>query len=117
MGQRKIRVYICGPISGIPEHNKPAFDAMESELRSLGLEPINPHLTCAHIKREFYPTDKDHWQACMRADIRELMRADMITLLPGWENSKGAKIEIALARELSIKEFKLRPGNGGAEQK
>ena len=89
---------------------------MERQLREHGFEPINPHNTCAHILREFFPSDNAHWTACMKADIREMMTADMITLLPGWESSKGAKLEIALARELGIKELKNKPVDSGAEQ-
>lgn len=112
MGSAKIRVYICGPITGIPEFNKPAFDSVEDQLRHQGFEPINPHRTCAHILRSFFPSDQAHWRACMKVDIRELMTCDMIVLLPGWESSKGAKLEVALARELSIGELKLKAGNG-----
>lgn len=111
----KLRVYICGPISGIENGNKKAFDLMEAQLWTRGFHPINPHVTCAHIKREFYQSDKAHWQACMRADIRELMTADAIVLLPGWQNSKGAHVEITLAKELGIRQISFQSGNSAAE--
>lgn len=101
----KKRVYICGPISGLPNLNRDAFIAMERVLIELGYDAVNPHNTCANIFRELYPNDKEHWKACMKADIAQLMSSDYILLLPGWDMSKGAKIEIALARELGINQL------------
>ncbi|MFA5027645.1 MAG: DUF4406 domain-containing protein, partial [Candidatus Methylomirabilota bacterium] len=37
-----VRVYISGPMTGIPEYNRAAFLAAEARLRALGLEPVNP---------------------------------------------------------------------------
>jgi hypothetical protein len=38
----------------------------------------------------------------MREDIRELTKCQMIYMLKGWENSRGARIEFRLAQELDM---------------
>ena len=44
-----MRVYICGPMSGYPEHNYPAFDAAEEVLKEQKHIVINP----ANLTRSF----------------------------------------------------------------
>lgn len=89
------RVYIAGPMSGLPELNFPAFHAEAARYRAEGIEVVNP----AEIN-----ADPDAgWHACMRADIRELVTCDAIAMLPGWERSKGASLEHHIARSLEMK--------------
>jgi hypothetical protein len=42
------------------------------------------------------------WDACMRADIRALCLCDVIALLPGWEHSKGAHLELHIAHRIGM---------------
>ena len=103
---KKPKVYIAGPISGMPDYNKIAFASMADKLRDAGFDVVNPHDTCRKIVEEHEGSDKELWVKCMRADIKQLMDCDYITLLPGWEKSKGCRIEIALCRELGLEELK-----------
>ena len=45
---------------------------------------------------------KAMWVAFMKADIIELMKANIVAVLPGWEKSKGAYIEVELATKLGM---------------
>lgn len=38
----------------------------------------------------------------MRRDIHMLLQADMVMFLPGWEQSKGAQLEMRIAEELEL---------------
>lgn len=93
------RIYISGPMTGLPDLNFPAFNAAASALRANGLEVINP----AEINVEGDKT----WEQCMRADIKALCDCDTLALLPGWENSKGAHLEVHLAHRLGIRVMQI----------
>lgn len=38
----------------------------------------------------------------MRRDIAALMDCDTVATLPGWEHSKGAKLEVLIAEKLGM---------------
>jgi hypothetical protein len=88
------RLYIAGPMTGIADLNFPAFHFEAARLRRLGYEVVNP----AEINAD--PTAG--WQACMRADIRELVTCDAIFFLPNFEASKGAQLERHIAKALGM---------------
>lgn len=83
---RKPRVYICGPMQWVEEHNFPAFDAAAKEWEAAGWEALNPAemdrqdpLDLEELKRrEPTPTRR---RMIMR-DLDALQRADAIALLP-----------------------------------
>ena len=87
------KVYISGPMTGCQELNKRAFDRAARTTSELGLIPINPHDLCN--------PDWD-WHRCMRADIAALCTCDAIMMLPGWEKSNGAQLELHIAHRLGI---------------
>ena len=89
-----ITAYISGPISGLPlEQAKRNFQLAENYLSGYGIKSVNPvNLSHDHA---------GHWQDFMKVDIKALMNCNAIYLLKGWENSRGAVIEAALARELN----------------
>ena len=89
-----MRIYIAGPMSGLPALNFPAFHAEAAKLRALGHEVINP--------AEVNPDTTMPWAQCMRKDIAELVTCDAIRLLPGWEKSKGATLEHHIADRLEL---------------
>lgn len=88
------RIYISGPMSNMPEHNFPAFHAAAARIRSLGYEVINP--------AELNPDPGMTWHECLRVDIRELTMCDTLALLPGWQHSQGANLELHVAHRLGL---------------
>lgn len=97
-----MRVYISGPVSGIADLNRPAFDAATAHIRAEGLEPVNP-LDLVPYRPELT------WLDYMRSDVAALMACDEVRVLPGWELSRGARIEVGLALDLGIP---VRPAPG-----
>jgi len=94
------RVYIAGPMRGIPEFNFPAFDTAAESVRFMGNEPVSP----ADIDRAAgIPKDPSgdatgiDLDPIIKRDIDALLTCDEMLLLPGWENSKGAVAEVAAA--------------------
>ena len=90
----KKRLYLCGPITGMPNRNRDAFNDAESALRSAGFDVFNP--VCNGL-----PVDAP-WEQHMRTDIIQMMQCDALAVLPGAHYSRGAKIEIELAMQLKI---------------
>lgn len=91
---KKLRLYVSGPMTGLPALNFPAFMAAALQLRGLGFEAINP--------AELNPDPGKSWAECMRVDIKHLMDCDGVALLPGWETSKGAGMECSIASMLGM---------------
>ncbi len=96
-------VYISGPMSGYLNLNFPAFFAKEDELIEAGYKVINP--ARLNPPKPVDVSEDEYWQQCMKRDVVELMRADLIVLLKGWQKSRGAVIEYDLATKLGIKEL------------
>lgn len=90
-----MKIYIAGPMSGLPEHNLPAFAQAAIDLDSAGYHAVNPG--------ERGAIDGWSWSDYLRADIPLLLKCDAVALLPGWENSKGARLEFTIAHDLDMR--------------
>jgi hypothetical protein len=94
------KLYISGPMTGLPGLNFQAFNDAARSLRKMAFEVVNP--------AEINPDAGMSWEACMRADIKALCDCDTLVLLPGWENSKGAHLELHLAHRMGMKVITMR---------
>lgn len=92
-----MKIYISGPMTGLPDYNFPAFNEAARKLRTLGFAVVNPVELNAHLG-----TDAD-WHVYLRNDIRALCDCDVVALLPGWEDSNGAHLELHLAHRMGLK--------------
>lgn len=89
-------VYVAGPMRGIPDRNYPAFFAAEARLQDLGYVVVNP----ARIEDKYSGND---WTGCMRRDLAIIsLRCRSVAVLPGWENSPGASLEVHVAKALGM---------------
>lgn len=88
------RIYISGPISHMPKKNRPAFDRAAAELRAAGYEPVSPFDNGVDPDAE--------WGVHMRADIKMMVDCDGVAVLKGWTCSRGANVEVDLARALGM---------------
>jgi hypothetical protein len=89
------RVYVSGPMSGYPGHNFAMFNAEAARLRALGYEVVNPV--------DVNPDPGKPWEDCLRADLAAMLGCDTIAMLPGHLNSRGATLELSVARSLGFK--------------
>lgn len=92
-----MRIYLSGAMSGLPDLNFPAFHAEAARLRALGYDVVSP--------AEVNPDHTMSWEQCMRADIKALCDCDAIALMPGWENSKGAHLELHIAHRIGLRVY------------
>ena len=89
-------IYISGPISGLPDGNRPAFAEMAVTWRSKGWEVVNPHELFREVFRPLT------WEDYMRDDLTALLTCTHIVMLPGWEQSRGARLEKYVAEHLGM---------------
>lgn len=88
-------LYISGPITGLPDLNKPLFSTVADELRSCGFMTLNPH-DIGEPSDQLLP-----WASYLRDDlIAMLLHANGLAMLPGWELSRGAQLERHVAEAL-----------------
>jgi hypothetical protein len=85
-------IYISGKITGDKNYRKKFFDA-EVSLYEAGYYPKDP-ASCTFRGED--------WGFAMRTVLRLMLLSDGVALLPDWEESKGAKIEERLAREVGL---------------
>ncbi|WEA31661.1 MULTISPECIES: DUF4406 domain-containing protein [Aeromonas] len=84
------KIYIAGPISGLPNFNRDAFNAEAHRLLGLGHVALNPAILPDGLEQHQY----------MAICIEMVKMADQLVMLPGWERSAGARAEHALAIKL-----------------
>lgn len=91
------RIYLAGPMRGYPEFNYPAFHAAAAKLRDLGFEVFNP--------AECFDGDTSlPFETYMQRDLQEVVSwADEVWVLPGWQQSVGARIEVTVARAIGLR--------------
>lgn len=92
------KVYIAGPMTGLPGYNYPAFNDAERDLRAAGLDTLNPVLGEAAPT----PADAKPWGWYLRRALRMVLDADGVATLPGWKKSRGAVLEVHVARALGV---------------
>jgi hypothetical protein len=96
-----MKLYLSGPMTGIPEFNFPAFHKAAASLRASGYEVVNP------AELDAADTTPMAWEDYLRRDLRVLLDCQGIALLPGWENSRGAKLESTVALALGMRPIYL----------
>jgi hypothetical protein len=113
--------YIAGPMTGKPQFNFPAFEAAARDLRYRGCDVVSPHeLDEPEVKAEALASGdgKLHdgkiagrtWADILSKDVKVV--ADLcggVVVLPDWDTSKGATLEVFVAITCGHKLFKYMP--------
>lgn len=88
--------------------NKAAFRFAQYDLAKVGIvgaDVVNPVDLCADLDETFAAgklSKAELWNACMRRCIAAMMACDEIIYLPGFENSRGARIEHRIASDVGM---------------
>lgn len=101
-----MRIYVSGPMTGHPELNYPAFHAAAHALTRAGHDVINP--------ARWGVIPGWDWRDYMRHAVRDVADAQALAMLPGWTDSRGARLERRIARGLGLPVHPLTHWLGGA---
>ena len=88
------KLYISGLMTGYPNYNYDAFELVACELRGVGYDVFSPH--------EVKGGDEWSWADYIRADLPGVLGAQGIAVLNGWQESRGARVEVELAQTLGL---------------
>ena len=89
-----MKLYLSGPMTGYEENNYPAFHAAKAALEARGYEVISP--------ADLPIRDDWEWVDYIEQDIDSVFSVEGVAYLPGWEQSKGARIERRIAERLGL---------------
>ena len=109
-----MKVYIAGPMTGIPQFNYPAFLEAADQLRAAGYEVVSPAElddpedraaalgSPNGLMSEFNSASSQTWGDFLARDVKLLADdgVEAVVVLPGWERSRGARLETFVANAL-----------------
>lgn len=98
------RVYLSGPMSGIKDHNRPAFREASKALRRHGVIVVSPDEL-----DEVDPAEGTSWEEYLSRDIPWVANAEAAVVLPGWEASRGTILELCIINTLKRPAYQLSP--------
>lgn len=90
-----MKLYLSGPMTGLPQFNYPEFRKYAKKLRDLGFDVFDPSECfdgATDLPKSIY----------MRKDIEAVLQSDKVLVLRGWEKSSGARLEVEIANECGI---------------
>lgn len=99
------RIYIAGKVTGeLHEECVAKFDKTEKHINNVHKDVfvINP--------MKIVPKDT-FWKLAMKICLRALIACDAIYILEDWHLSRGATIEVLLAKFLGIEMLNIKPNN------
>jgi hypothetical protein len=96
------RIYLAGPMRGIPDYNFPAFHEAAATLRFHGHKVWSPAERDLEANRDPNEVGALPLKVYMADDLKAVCESEAVVLLPGWESSVGANLEVQVARTCDI---------------
>lgn len=101
MSKEPPTVYVAGKMRGLPEDNYPAFREAARRLALVGYKVLDP-------SRNLEGQSGLHISDYMAACLPQVAKANMISLLPGWETSEGTALELHVAKVCGVHVYLYR---------
>jgi len=90
-----VKVYLAGPMSGHLDYNYPMFADYARAWRGAGHEVSSP-------AERFDGDTSLPYESYIRASIADVLGVDAVAVLPGWQGSQGAQLEVHIAKTLGL---------------
>lgn len=91
--------YLSGPMTGIKNFNSDNFKSACLHLRATGLTVLSPDEIDFNETKE--DRGKKDYGFYMKESIKLLLQADAIILMDGWQDSRGCRTELNVARAMN----------------
>ncbi|MHB1973804.1 MAG: deoxynucleotide monophosphate kinase family protein [Acidimicrobiales bacterium] len=117
-----MRIYVAGPMRGLPDYNFSAFDAARDFLAGLGHDVVSPadidRLAGFVVERggRVALTPSFSIEGALRRDFAAICSCDAVAFLPGWEASSGSLAERRIALDVGCQLWRVDPGAGTFER-
>ena len=107
-------LYIAGQMSGIRHFNYPAFFSAAEKLRAEGYAVVNPpERDAPEVQHAALDSERGYWAdlpypaeqllpEIIQQNVDDVLSSDGLAMLPGWEHSRGARFEVALAERIGL---------------
>lgn len=108
-----MKIYVAGPITYNPAKAAKEFDEAQATLERMGHYVINP--IDMDRKLDGFDPAKDKPKPhiyYMKRDLPILMQCQAVAVLPGWERSQGAMLEVHTAIVCGIPVYEYVAGAG-----
>jgi len=110
-----VRLYIAGPMTGFDDFNFPAFFTAAEKLQALGYETENPADNDGPTLETSLPValsragngSFESWASYLKRDLPRVAKCDGVCVLPGWQQSRGATLEVDVAERLGMPVYTL----------
>lgn len=118
-----MKVYISGAISGQPLADAAdRFASAASALVFAGHTPVNPFTvpphagcSCTGAVNQAGAGGGHEWGCYLRGDLAAMLACDAILMLPGWEASHGARLELQVASAVGLEVLWGMPAGRGED--
>jgi len=100
-----LTVYLSGPMSGLPDYNRSEFHKYAEEYRRRGYHVINPAEVDIENNRSY-----EYYIRKTLGTFSSDVNIARVYFLPGWKDSKGARLEFHLAKILGIARYDVTTG-------
>lgn len=91
-----MKLYLAGPMTSLPGNNYPLFYRVAGALRAAGYAVVNP------AENVLPQGEGAVWTDYMRRSLVQVTHVQGLAVLPGWKESRGARLEVHVARELGV---------------
>jgi len=110
-------IYVSGPMTNYENFNYPAFHANAAFLREGGWNVISPAELDADLGiDETTVMTEALYLDIIKHDYAALLKCDAIAFIPGWEKSRGAKLESDFANVLKLERYRVDASKSYLEQ-
>lgn len=107
-----MKLYISGPISGVEVTASATFASTAAILSKHGYATINPFdvpAICPLGIGDSHGSDMEglpnthEFECWLRGDLAVMLYCDGLAMLPGWESSRGARLEHFVALQVGLR--------------